>query len=251
MIGGSPGGSPSRRALGSVLSWRATLRRGRLFRTDATERVPSKRHMRTPPKFKLANFSSLWMGNLIWSRSQVTASMNSDELSNGPISAGQLKRLKVFVDMTDEQAATFIGMVEPLQARANQIIVKMGDPGDSMYFLLEGDVRVSQLVEDKETIIATLEAGDFFGEMCLFDEVRRSADVVAARPCALLRISQDAFERIQEEHPLIAIVFLRAIIRARYRMRKLNKKHVDSMMLARQWNPAVGARSAARFGPRS
>jgi hypothetical protein len=81
--------------------------------------------------------------------------------------------------MTDEQVATFLDLIELLEVKANQIVVKMNEPGDSMYFLLEGDVRVSQLIEEREILIAHLETGIFFGEMCLCDDVLRSADVVA------------------------------------------------------------------------
>jgi CRP-like cAMP-binding protein len=167
--------------------------------------------------------------------------MGTDQESNITLSPRQLKRLKIFVEMTDEQVSTFLDLVELIQVKANQILVKMNESGDSMYFLLEGDVRVSQLIEEREIIIANLETGDFFGEMCLCDDVPRSADVVANRTCTLLKISRPAFDRIKEQHPTIAVLFLQGIIRSLgVRLRKVNKKNADSMLLARHWNGGAG-----------
>jgi CRP/FNR family transcriptional regulator, cyclic AMP receptor protein len=175
--------------------------------------------------------------------------MESDRSFNLTLSPGNLRRLKVFADMTEPQVALFLDQVEPVQVKPNRAVVKMQEKGDCMYLVLEGQVRVSQLVDGKETVLATLETGDFFGEVCLFDEGLRSADVVANRDCTLLRITKTAFDTIVAEHPEVGVRFLSAMIRAVVaRVRTMDKKYVDSMMLSRFWSPPgapLGKASAA------
>src|ERR1051325_10651197 len=141
---------------------------------------------------------------------------------------GQLRRLKVFADMTEEQLLTFVSLVEPVEMLVNRIIVRMGDQGDCMYLILEGEVRVRQVVKGRDTELARLETGDFFGEICLFDEGPRSADVIANKDCTLLRITKPAFHSIMDQHPDVAVRFLFAIIRTvESRIRNQNKKYTD------------------------
>jgi CRP-like cAMP-binding protein len=163
-------------------------------------------------------------------------SMQPDQALNLSLSPGQLKRLKVFADFTEDQLALFVSLVEPVQVKPHRIVVKRNDHGDCMYLLLDGEVRVSTTAEARETILAKLETGDFFGEICLFDEGPRSADVIANRDCTLLRITKSAFDAIVEQHPAIGALFLRAVLRAVVgRMRTMDKKYVDTMMLSRFW----------------
>ena len=57
------------------------------------------------------------------------------------LTPAQLRRLRIFAEMTDAQIATFIGLLEPAQVKTGRIIVKMHAVGDCMYLLLDGDVR--------------------------------------------------------------------------------------------------------------
>ena len=163
--------------------------------------------------------------------------MAADQPLNLTLSPGQLRRLKVLADFTEDQLDLFVSLVEPVQVKPNRVIVKRNDPGDCMYLLLEGEVRVSNTVEGRETILAKLETGDFFGEICLFDEGARSADVMANRDCTLLKITKPAFDDMIVQHPAIGALFLRSMFRVvASRLRNMDKKYVDSMLLSRFWN---------------
>jgi len=159
---------------------------------------------------------------------------------------GHLRRLKVFAEMDDPMIARFLRLVEPVQARSHQVIVRLGDPGDCMYLLLEGVVRVRIGSAGKETELARLEAGDFFGEICLFDEGPRSADCVANMDCTLLKITRPTFNKLMDEQPDAAVRFLFAMIRTvEARIRNQNKKYTDSMSWGRSWKPSSPALAAA------
>jgi len=163
--------------------------------------------------------------------------MAADQPLNLSLSPGQLRRLKVLADFSEDQLALFVSLLEPVQMKPNRVIVKRNDKGDCMYLLLDGEVRVSNTVEGRETILAKLETGDFFGEICLFDEGARSADVIANRDCTLLKITKQAFDGMIEQHPAIGALFLRSMFRVvASRLRNMDKKYVDSMLLSRFWN---------------
>ena len=109
-----------------------------------------------------------------------------------------------------------------------------GEPGDTMYFILEGELRVRINVAGKETILATLGAGEFFGDISLFDQGPRSADVVANADSLLVKISSRAFDELAKEAPELATPFLRAIGKTlTARIRADNKRYGDSVKFAR------------------
>jgi hypothetical protein len=152
----------------------------------------------------------------------------------GGIDPRALRRIKILAGMTDEQLERFAQFVEFEQVPQWSVIVKQGDPGDTMYFILEGELRVRINVLGKETILATLGAGDFFGDVSLFDQGPRSADVVANSDSLVVRISAAAFERLAQEAPEIATPFLRAVGRTlSARIRTDNKRYGDAVKFTR------------------
>ncbi len=80
-----------------------------------------------------------------------------------------------------------------------------------MYVILDGEVRVS-LSRGKDRItLATLKRGNFFGEMGLFKEEPRSADVVAISDLKLLKVTKEDIERLKKTNPVFAVEFIYAI----------------------------------------
>ena len=114
------------------------------------------------------------------------------------------------------------------------MIVKQGDPADGLYLILEGEVRVRLLSGGKETIVATLEAGDFFGELSLFDQGPRSADVIANTDSVLFKLPAGEFQKMVAAEPELAAPFLTAVCKTvAARMRADNKRYADSLNMVR------------------
>ena|ERR1700722_9507322 len=156
--------------------------------------------------------------------------------SDARFTLSELRRIKLFADMTDEDISILSGSVEPVTCRVSQIVVSAGDPGDCMFLVMQGEFRVSLMAQGKEALLAKLEAGDFFGELCLLDESNRSADVVATAPGRLLRFSRVAFQQLVETHPQVTTRLMMGILRTvGSRLRKMDKQHSDSMLLSRTW----------------
>ena len=90
---------------------------------------------------------------------------------------------------------------------------------------MEGELRARVVIGEQEMILSTFGPGEFFGDMSLFDNGPRSADVVANVDCALLKISTAAFNRLTREAPALATPFLQATARTlAARIRSDNKR---------------------------
>jgi hypothetical protein len=122
-----------------------------------------------------------------------------------------LRRVKILAGMSEEQLERFAQFMEVEKVQQWSIIVKQGEIGDSMYLILEGELRVRMDVAGRETILATLGPGEFFGDIALFDQGPRSADVVANLDSLVLKISARAFGELAKQAPEIATPFLLAI----------------------------------------
>ena len=152
----------------------------------------------------------------------------------GGIKPTALRRLKIFAGMGDVQLERFFEFMELQPVRQWVEIVKQGSPGDAMYLILEGEVRVRLMIAGKETILTALPAGEFFGEIALFDHGPRSADVVANVDAILLKISATTFQKLVNEAPDLAAPFLFAVGKTlTARIRADNKRYHDSVNFAR------------------
>lgn len=100
-----------------------------------------------------------------------------------------------------------------------EVIVREGDLGDTMYVIQEGRVEVTSFASDGERQLAILEAGDFFGEMAVFEQEVRSATVRAFGDARILTVDRKALMRRIQEDPLMAVHLLRTMS---HRIRELN-----------------------------
>lgn len=156
------------------------------------------------------------------------------EMSPRGLDARALRRIKILASMNDDQLERFAEFVDVEKVPQWSVIVKQGDPGDSMYFILEGELRVRMTVMGQETILATLGVGEFFGDVSLFDRGPRSADVVANTDSVVVKISAASFDKLAQAAPEIATPFLRAVGRTlSARIRTDNKRFGDSVKFAR------------------
>jgi len=141
-------------------------------------------------------------------------------------------RIKVLADFNEAQLQSFLRYMEIVTLESLSVVVREGEPGDAMFLILEGECRVRVLRRGKESILATLKAGDFFGEVSLLDNGPRSADVVANERSTLLKISTSSFAKLRREAPALAEPFLHALSRILVgRLRSVNKRYVDSVLM--------------------
>lgn len=148
------------------------------------------------------------------------------------IKPGSLRRIKVLAELADDQLLSFARYLEVRSIPQYADVVKTGEEGDSMFMVLEGELRVRVQVSGKETILATLEPGESFGELALLDEGKRSADVVANKPSVVLVITKTGLKKLFAEAPALAAPFLHALARiTAARLRSTNRRVEDSFRL--------------------
>lgn len=94
-------------------------------------------------------------------------------------------------------------------------IVKQGEPGDTMFVLRNGKVRIYRDADGAETTLATLGQGDFFGELAFFDDKPRSASAQAVGDVEVRTITKAEFDSLTCD-PLVkeVVAKLAAHIRA-------------------------------------
>lgn len=154
--------------------------------------------------------------------------------ASAALKPGILRRVKILAELNDRQLQHFLEFMEVHQVRQWTGIVKQGDHGDAMYLVLEGELRVRMMISGKESILVTLQAGEFFGEISLFDHGPRSADVIANTDAVLLKITSTAFEEMIKNGPSLAAPILFAIGKTlTARIRADNKRYRDSVNFAR------------------
>jgi CRP/FNR family transcriptional regulator, cyclic AMP receptor protein len=141
-----------------------------------------------------------------------------------------LKRIPLLQAVDDAARTRLAGVLEPRQFADGQPIFAEGDPGDSMYFIAAGAVRIEKRTGETagaHKTLAILEPGDYFGEMALLDRQPRSAAAVAAGATQVLRLSTAAFSALHggAGHAGLSVLF--AMIRtAGERIRRLNAQVV-------------------------
>jgi hypothetical protein len=145
-----------------------------------------------------------------------------------------LRRMKCFASMDHRQIESFVRYMELLHCQQFSHIVHSGELGDSMYIVLEGELRALAMVDGKEVTLGTIHVGESFGEISLIDQGPRSADVVANKDSVLLKISSRAFAQVLREAPALPAPFLLALSRAVVgRVRSITKRYVDSVSFIR------------------
>jgi len=104
--------------------------------------------------------------------------------------------------------------------RDGEEIIRQGNEGESMYVVQSGRVEVVLKRENGgEQHLAYLEAGNFFGEMAVFEKEVRSATVRAAGEARVLKIDKKTLMRRIREDPLLAVNLLKTMSN---RIRTLN-----------------------------
>ncbi len=151
----------------------------------------------------------------------------SATVSSSGIKPGSLRRIKILSQLNDAQLDRLAEFMEAHKVPQWTAVVKQGDEGNGMFFILQGELRARVLVGDKETILATFGPGDFFGDMSLFDHGPRSADVIANTDSIVLKMSDVAFDRLTREAPALATPFLQATARTLAARIRADNKRLD------------------------
>src|SRR5881398_4093957 len=123
-----------------------------------------------------------------------------------------LRQVPLFESLDNEAAAKLCDLLETLDCKADTFLFHAGEPGNAMYLIERGKVRICvQAIDGHEVTLTEMGRGDFFGEMALFDGQRRSADARVAEDARLAVLSRDHFLSFMRSNPNVALEMLTAL----------------------------------------
>ena len=119
----------------------------------------------------------------------------------------------LMASLPEDDRMALLAMGQRQHFHDKDVIVFQGSPGDSLYVLLAGVVKVTMTTENgTETALATRQRGDLIGEVALFDDRPRTATVTASGEVAALRITRAHFEIFARRYPAGAGTIMKSIV---------------------------------------
>lgn len=137
-----------------------------------------------------------------------------------------LKRVPIFGGVDDDNLTKVAHITSEKNYSKKNIVFHEGDYGDALYIIKNGRIKIAKVaIDGREKTLTILKAGDFFGEMAIFDDMPRSATAEAMdHDVKLLSISKNDFEQLIMSTPSIAIKIMKDLTR---RIRQVNEQVQD------------------------
>jgi voltage-gated potassium channel len=107
-------------------------------------------------------------------------------------------KVPLFRTLDASRIAAVASVLESRRAERGERLMRKGDPADSMYFIVSGEVEVDQ---ETGAPRGRLGPGNFFGEIALIADRERTATITTLSVCRLLVLHKDDFEGFMETHP--------------------------------------------------
>jgi CRP-like cAMP-binding protein len=120
-----------------------------------------------------------------------------------------LAQVPMFGACSEDERRQVSRFASPRSADRGDALVREGEAGDEFFVIMMGQATVTR--RDQE--LATLDPGDYFGELALFDPAPRNATVTAAVPVTVAVLARDAFQRALDAVPTMRDALLRGMAR--------------------------------------
>jgi uncharacterized protein YhbP (UPF0306 family) len=117
----------------------------------------------------------------------------TDTSSGGGVSYQRDVVFSVFRDLPKEEIETVAAKLQTVQVGAGDVIVRQGAPADKFFIIVDGEVEVVHEQDGATKRLATLTAGQFFGEMAILRDSPRMATVRALGRTTLFAMDRDSF----------------------------------------------------------
>jgi cAMP-dependent protein kinase regulator len=135
---------------------------------------------------------------------------------------------KLLKDLSPDEFKQVVAKLNLRHFEEGAVVVKEGDPGNSLFIVVRGEVRVlTQTPMKKEVFLANLGEGEFFGEIALLTGKPRTATVIANATSELLELTRADYEKIIERYPHVKKVVEEFHVQRTY-------KTVEAMIQATQ-----------------
>ena len=118
-----------------------------------------------------------------------------------------LKRVPFFSSISKRDLAAVAQQTDEIDVPAGKVLAREGDLGQEFFVIESGTADVTRDAE----LIAELGPGDFFGEMALLEEDRRTATVTARSPMSLVVMTRSSFRALDHSMPKVHATVAEAI----------------------------------------
>jgi len=125
-----------------------------------------------------------------------------------------LKKAAIFAGLDDDELGYIAEICNELKFKSGHTIFKEGEPGNRLYIIAEGEIRISRDIPGSgEEALTVLKAGTCFGEMAVFDRSERSTDAIVNKDCTLISITRSDFEILLDFNRELAYKVLWSVVR--------------------------------------
>ncbi len=139
------------------------------------------------------------------------------------------KQVSFFADLPEEEIQALSPITKRRTFRAGEVIFHRDDPGQVLYMIKEGKVKICIISPDgQEVSLAVFGKGEYFGEFALLDGLPRSTDAVALEKVECYTLQRSDFHNTIQKNPKIAILILEALSK---RLRNTNQMVEDLIFL--------------------
>lgn len=136
-----------------------------------------------------------------------------------------VRQAPLFATLDLEAASALLEAMEQVPLARGADIFREGEPGDRLYVIAEGKIKVGQSSSDgRETLLSVLGPGEMFGEMSLFDPGPRTATATAVSDSRLYEFSHAELTNWLADRPQVALSLLSAMA---HRLRRTNEALAD------------------------
>lgn len=135
-----------------------------------------------------------------------------------------LAEYKTFQNFSEQDLQVLSDECTESSFKKDETIFQEESPGDKMFIIRQGSVKVFKNIKNNETTLAIVNPGEFFGEMALLDGGPRSAAAKAIEEVKALTITTANFDNMRENNPQVALRIMDVLVRTlSTRLRQANK----------------------------
>ncbi len=120
------------------------------------------------------------------------------------------RSMEIRMEMGEEPAGDLFDRYGEVVSRGTVLFYE-GDPGQEMYIILSGKVRISKEAGGLEKVLVVLGKGEFFGEMAILNNKPRSATATVIEDCRILIIDRETFETMIRSNGEIAVRIIKKL----------------------------------------
>ena len=140
-----------------------------------------------------------------------------------------LKQVTIFSSLNESEMRDLMGVARRRRFRAGEVIFHRDDPGQVLYIIKEGKVKICVISPDGQEIsLVVLGKGEYFGEFSLLDGLPRSTDAIALEQVECYTLQRNDFHNVIMKNPKIALQVLEVLVK---RLRSTDQQVEDLIFL--------------------